>query len=340
MNIRFGIVGCGYIANRHAKHILEHPKAELVAAYDIKEEKTQQFCQENNTTGCSSYEQLLASHVDIVVICTPNGTHFELSVEALNAGKHILVEKPMALSKDDCIEMIEAAENNHREIFIVKQNRFNPPIQQLKELLTQKKLGKIYLVSVNCFWNRNAAYYQDSDWKGTLDMDGGTLFTQFSHFVDILYYLFGDITDIKGEIINAGHSGLIEFEDTGAFTFRFTEGGLGSFAFTTASYDQNMEGSITVFAEKGAIKIGGKYLNTIDYQRTNGFGINDVPQSNPANNYGHYDGSMSNHDQVINNVVEVLNSREKIMASAYEGMKVVEMIEKMYLSVKEKELVA
>lgn len=331
MKIRFGILGCGHIAARHARHIMAHPMAELKSAFDILPATVEAFCNEFNITAAKDLEELLQDKdIDIINICTPNGTHHKLSIAALESGKHVLVEKPMALCRKDCEEMISAAEANNRELFVVKQNRFNPPVQELKKRIDQKKLGKIYMVSVNCFWNRNEEYYKNSDWKGKKDLDGGTLFTQFSHFIDIFYYLFGDIRDIRGIVANEGHKNLIEFEDTGCYTFRFNSGALGSLSFTTTSYKQNMEGSITVFAENATIKIGGKYLNVIEYQKTGGFDINEKAEIGLPNHYGHYEGSMSNHDKVIHNVIETLNKRETIMTNAQEGMKVVEMIEKFY----------
>ena len=335
MVIKFGIVGCGHIANRHAKHIIEHPETELISAYDIETGKTAKFCQQYDITPSHSLDEILSKkEIDVITICTPNGIHHEGAIAALNAGKHVLVEKPMSTKKEYCEKMIEATKVMNKEIFIVKQNRFNPPIQALKTLIDEQKLGEVYFVAINCFWNRNQKYYLDSNWKGTKELDGGTLFTQFSHFVDIFYYLFGDIEGIQGNIKNANHDGLLEFEDTGCFTFKFKMGALGSINYTTSSYKQNMEGSITIFAKNATIKIGGKYLNTIDHQVTNNFNIKDLPESSPANNYGYYEGSMSNHDKVINNVVKKLKGKEIIMVNAQEGMKVVEIIEKMYQSVK------
>lgn len=335
MKIRFGILGCGYIASRHARHIMAHPMAELKSAFDIHPEKGERFCSEFNLLPVPELQDFLYDpDIDIINVCTPNGTHHQLSVRALKAGKHVLVEKPMALCRKDCEEMIKAAEDNNRELFVVKQNRFNPPVQEIKKLIEQGTLGRIYMVTVNCFWNRNEEYYKNSDWKGKKELDGGALFTQFSHFIDIFYYLFGDIRDIMGIIANEGHKNLIEFEDSGCYTFQFNSGALGSLCFTTASYKQNMEGSITVFAENATIKIGGKYLNIIEYQKTSGFDINGAMNAGPPNHYGYYEGSMSNHDKVIHNVVETLNKRETIMTNAREGMKVVEMIEKFYASAK------
>ena len=330
--IGFGIIGCGAIADRHAKHIIEHKEATLVSVFDNKIEKANQLAAKHKVQAVSSLKELLDNKtIDIVSVCTPNGIHHTCALEVLNAGKHVIVEKPMALKREHCEEMIEAALKNNRQLFVVKQNRFNPPIQAVKKLIDENKLGKIYAVMVNCFWNRNEKYYKNSDWKGSKELDGGTLFTQFSHFVDIFYYLFGDIQNIQGVLKNCSHQGMIEFEDSGCFTFTFSKSGaLGSFNYTTSSYEQNMEGSITVFAENATIKVGGQYLNAMDYQKTNGFDIIDLPVSNTENDYGFYKGSMSNHDKMISNVIDTLKGRGSMMTNAVEGMKVVNIIETMY----------
>lgn len=334
--IGFGIIGCGAIADRHAKHITEHPEAELIAVFDIKPEKAQQLSSKFKVQSLLSLKEMLGNpNIDIVSVCTPNGLHYQCTVDVLNARKHVIVEKPMALKRGHCEEMIEASLQNNRQLFVVKQNRFNPPVQAVKKLLDENKLGKIYGVMVNCFWNRNEKYYKNSDWKGQKELDGGTLFTQFSHFVDIFYYLFGDIKDVQGVIKNCNHQGMIEFEDSGCFTFTFTKSGaLGSLNYTTSCYEQNMEGSITVFAENATIKIGGQYLNALEYQKTKNFDIVDLPVSNQENDYGFYKGSMSNHDKMIANVIDTLKGRSSMMTNAVEGMKVVHIIENMYKQAK------
>ncbi len=329
--IQFAIVGCGHIAKKHAQHVVAHSEAQLAGVYDCVLEKGKQFAETFTCQQADTLENLLKRpEIDIVTVCTPNGNHFETAMAALKAKKHVLIEKPMALRKEDCESLIHYSLSVDRKVFIVKQNRYNPPIQALKRLLNQGKLGKIYFVSVNCFWNRNEQYYLSSDWKGTKELDGGTLYTQFSHFVDIMYYLFGDIVDIQGKMKNVNHQGLIEFEDTGSFVFSFKNGALGNLNYTTSCFKQNMEGSVTVFAQNGTIKIGGKYLNSIEYQMTEGADILDLPPSNPPNQYGSYEGSMSNHDKVIDNVVNTLLGKESMMTNSLEGMKIVEIIERMY----------
>jgi predicted dehydrogenase len=334
MKKKFAIVGCGHIAHRHIKHIGNHALGEVVGVFDTNETTLKSFSEEYGLHAYQSMNELLAdAAIDVVNICTPNGTHADLAIQTLNSGKNTVVEKPMSISVNSAKEMQKAAATSGKTLFVVKQNRYNPPVKAVKELIETGKLGKPLMVSVNCFWNRNAAYYEQSPWRGTNSLDGGALYTQFSHFVDILYYLFGEIENVHGVTANMAHQGLIDFEDSGSFNFQFKNGGLGNLAFTTASYQQNMEGSITIFAENATIKIGGKYLNTIDYQVTDGFDIADVAVSSPANNYGFYEGSMSNHDKVIDNVIEALNGRQEVMTNGSEGMKVVEMISKFYDSV-------
>ena len=331
MKTKFAIVGCGHIGKRHAKHIQNHPKAELVGVYDVLQKQSEALVAEYGGVAFSSYESLLEAEFDIVNVCTPNGSHHTLTVSALNAGIHVLVEKPMAIKKSYCEQMVKASLDNGKRLFVVKQNRFNPPVQAVKNVVDGGKLGRIFSVVVNGYWNRNEQYYKQSDWRGTLEMDGGTLFTQFSHFIDILYYLFGDVKVISGLTVNANHQGLIEFEDTGSFVFKLVESdAIGSLNYTTNAFDKNLEGSICVFAENGTIKIGGQYLNAIEYQATKGFEIEELPIVDKANDYGFYAGSMSNHDKVIDNVIQSLNGNEKIMTNAYDGLKVVEIIESFY----------
>ncbi len=269
--------------------------------------------------------------LDVVSICTPNGLHAEHSIKALKAGIHVLCEKPMALTVKDCSAMIHAAERANKRLFIVKQNRFNPPVMAVKAHLDGGELGKIYSVQLNCFWNRNADYYKNS-WKGTKDLDGGTLYTQFSHFIDLLYWFLGDVESVAAYCGNFDHQGLIEFEDTGVVIMKFLNGAIGTINYTVNAYKKNMEGSLTLFAEKGTVKIGGQYLNELEYQSLEGNPISNLPPGNPPNNYGQYFGSMSNHDKVYQNLVEVLKGHGSIATSGMEGLKTVEIIEKIYKS--------
>lgn len=332
--IKFAIAGFGNIGKRHALHILNNPNASLTAICDINEDLKKRI-PEGVSFFSSLDELLLGADADVINICTPNYLHASQTIKALNSGRHVVVEKPMALSAKDCEDMIVTAEKNKKLIFAVKQNRYNPPVQAVKKLLDEGTLGKIFMIQVNCFWNRSEAYYQESCWRGKSALDGGCLFTQFSHFIDILYYLNGDITnDVFGIVDNFYHKNQTEFEDSGAFCMKAENGAIINFNFTTCSYGKNMEGSITFFAERGTVKIGGQYLNTIEYQSLAAGELPHINITAKENDYGLYKGSMSNHDRVIQNVIDVLQNNESIMATAEDGKHVVRIIEKMYASSK------
>ncbi len=328
-DLKIGILGCGRIGNRHAEHAAS--VGTLAAVADIIAERADLL---SVNTGAKSYHTLEAMlddqpDMDVVAVCTPNGLHAQHTIASLKAGKHVLCEKPMALKVGDCIDMIKAAEAANKRLFIVKQNRYNPPIVALRELIDQGKLGRICSVQLNCFWNRNPQYFENS-WKGTKDLDGGTLFTQFSHFIDLLYWLVGDVREVHAFADNRVHQGLIEFEDQVSSILRFENGAIGTANFTINACKKNMEGSLTLFGEKGTVKIGGQYLNELEYQMIEDFEIEDLPEGNPPNLYGTYVGSMSNHNLVYQNLVEVLEGGGSIATIGIEGMKTVEIIEAIY----------
>lgn len=330
--LRFALIGCGRIANRHAEHINNY--AQIGAVCDIDKEKADAFAEKYNVKAYYTVEDLLAHENDIEVasICTPNGLHAQHSISALRAGYHVLCEKPLATNVHDCGEMIKTAEMCNRRLFAIKQNRFNPPVAAVKKAIDEGRLGKIYSVQLSCFWNRNPEYYENS-WKGTKDLDGGTLYTQFSHFIDLLYWMIGDVKNAKAFTGNFDHKGIIDFEDTGAVILEFYNGAIGTINYTVNSYGKNMEGSLTIFGEKGTVKIGGQYLNEMEYQNIKDFKIENLPEGNKANSYGNYQGSMSNHDHVYMNLIDVLSNNAMISTSAFEGLKTVEFIDKIYSSV-------
>lgn len=327
--IRFAIIGCGRIAQRHAGHISN--RGILVAVCDVVKDKAERLAKEYKAASYCSIDDLLQAEagLDVVSVCTPNGLHAEHSIKALQAGFHVLCEKPMALNTVDCERMIKAADEGGKKLFIIKQNRYNPPVVAVKKALEEGRLGKIYSIQLNCFWNRNADYYANT-WKGTLKLDGGTLFTQFSHFIDLLLWMIGDVKQVQSMIANYAHRNVIEFEDTGVVMLQFVNGAIGTINYNVNSHVKNMEGSLTIFGEKGTVKIGGQYLNELEYQNIKDYIIRDVPAGNIANQYGNYEGSMSNHDKVYDNLIEVLHHNGTMTTSAIEGLKTVSLIEKMY----------
>ena len=327
--MKFAIIGCGNIGKRHAEQVQAIGK--LVAVCDIIRSKADELGEKYNAGSFSSIEELFAREkdIDIAVICTPNGLHAQHSILSLQAGCHVLCEKPMAINSSDCLMMIQEAEKAGKHLFIVKQNRFNPPVVAVKRLLDEKKLGNLYSIQLNCFWNRDAGYYENS-WKGTMELDGGTLFTQFSHFIDLLYWMFGDVKKVRAFKKNLAHKNIIEFEDTGVVILEFENGVIGAINYTVNSFQKNMEGSLTVFGEKGTVKIGGQYLNVLEYQQIKDHIIADLPTGKKANDYGSYQGSMSNHDKVYQNLVDVIQNNATMAASSYDGLKTVQIIEKIY----------
>ncbi len=323
--VKFAIVGYGNIGKRHAHHILQNTRAELVAVASLEPKPSELQCNYYHSLA----ELLVNEKIDVLNVCTPNYLHGEHSIAALSQGINVVCEKPMATNTTTCNQMIAAAEKANRKLFVVKQNRHNPPVAAVKTLLENGTLGKPYLITINCFWNRNEAYYAQSSWRGKKMEDGGCLYTQFSHFVDILYYLFGDVNVISGKIKNFNHP-YIETEDSGMFLLETKEGALVNFNFSTSSYARNMEGAIAILAENGTVKIGGQYLNTIEYQKIKNHEIPEINISAKANDYGLYQGSMSNHDLMIQNVIDHLDGKAAMMTNALEGRNVVAIIEKMY----------
>jgi UDP-N-acetyl-2-amino-2-deoxyglucuronate dehydrogenase len=329
--VKFAVIGCGHIGKRHAEMISRNPEAELVALVDILP-ANQVDAGKFGVPFFNSIDDLLTSEleIDVVNVASPNGFHAEHTLKALEARKHVVVEKPMALSKADAEKVIFKALQVHRQIFAVMQNRFSPPSVWIKEMVEQGRLGKIFMVQLNCYWNRDNRYYKAGSWHGNKELDGGTLFTQFSHFIDILYWLFGDIHNIKSRFYDFNHADLTAFEDSGIVTFDFLNSGSGVLNFSTSVWDKNLESSMTIIAEYGAVKIGGQYMDKVEYCHVKDYSMPELAPTNPGNDYGAYKGSAQNHNFVIDNVVDVLHNRSTITTNALEGLKIVEIIERIY----------
>jgi predicted dehydrogenase len=332
--IKFAVIGCGHIGKRHAEMISRNEESELVALIDIKEKSTLGI----EKYDCAFFNDLdsflqseVAADVDVVNIATPNGYHADYAMKCLDAKKHLVIEKPMALNKQDAEKVIYKALNVHKQVFAVMQNRYSPPSEWIKSVIDSGILGKIFMVQLNCYWNRDDRYYKPGNWHGSKELDGGTLFTQFSHFIDLLYWLFGDIENIKSRFTNFNHAHLTEFvEDSGVISFDFVNGGLGCMNFSTSIWDKNLESSMTIIAEHGSVKIGGQYMDKVEVCHIKDYEMPELAPTNPGNDYGAYKGSAANHHYVIENVVDVLKNRSTITTNALEGLKVVDIIERMY----------
>ncbi len=329
--ICFAVIGYGHIGKRHAEMIQRNNESELVAIVDVKE-KSEIGLENSSIPFFNSLEDLFASsiHIDVVNITSPNGFHSEHSLKCLDNKKHVVIEKPMSLNRQDAEKVIYKALHVHKHVFTVMQNRYSPPSIWVKELIESGKLGEFYFVQLNCYWNRDERYYTNNTWHGNLKLDGGTLFTQFSHFIDIMYWLFGDIENITGRFNDFNHKNLTEFEDSGFVSFDFVNGGMGSVNYSTSIWNQNLESSMTIIGELGSIKIGGQYMNEVEYCHIKDYTMPQLEPTNPGNDYGSYKGSAQNHHFVIQNVVDVLQGKSAITTNALEGLKIVDIIERIY----------
>ena len=330
--IRFAVVGCGHIGKRHAEMVVRDPGAELVALCDIRP-KEELGIEAYPVAFFSDMTSLLQSglDIDVINICVPNGLHAELAIQAIESGHHVVIEKPMALQVQDAERVLQTSLKYQKEVFCVMQNRYSPPSVWIKQMIDSGRLGKIYLVQLNCFWNRDERYYKPGGWHGDACLDGGTLFTQFSHFIDIMYWLFGDIQHIQARFADFNHQQLTDFEDSGLVTFEFVNGGMGCLNYSTAVWNKNMESSMLIVAENGSVKIGGQYMNEVEYCHIKDYEMPELAPTNPGNDYGPYKGSAQNHNFVIRNVVEVLqHTGAQNTTTALEGLKIVDIIRCIY----------
>jgi len=332
MNIRFAICGFGHIGSRHSTIVDGYPSAQVVAIIDPKVEVQNHPLYPKDVPFFENIDAFIASEIecDVVTISAPNGLHVQLAKKALEADYHVIIEKPMGISRLECESVVFKALNVNKQVFVVKQNRYSPPSKWLKEVIDSKVIGDLYMVQMNCYWNRDDRYYKKGGWKGTKSLDGGVLYTQFSHFIDIMFWVFGDIKNIKTNLVNFNHHDSTEFEDSGNSIFEFVNGGLGCINFSTSVWDTNMESSISVIGSKGSLKIGGQYMNEVEYCHIKDYEMPVLPPTNPPNDYGPFKGSAANHHYVIENVFNTLQGNDTITANALEGLKVVDIIERIY----------
>ncbi|HAS47579.1 MAG TPA: hypothetical protein DCS93_44290 [Microscillaceae bacterium] len=329
--VKFAVIGCGNIGRRHIAVLDADPKATLTAICDtnqaLGEEQSQLY---NNVPVYQDYLQLLAQvDCDFVNICTPHHLHKEMTLKAIEYGKNVLVEKPMALSVADCEEMNNAAQKAGVKLYVVKQNRFNTPVRLLKQVIDSSRLGEIYMVKCDVLWNRYQGYYDESPWRGKKALEGGALFTQVSHFIDLLVWWFGDVVDAKAHLSTKSHQ--IEIEDCGNASIVFESGVMGAITWTTSVYSKNYEGSITIVGEKGTIKIGGKYLNKIEYWDVEAWPLDtSIEYTDKPNLYGKYQGTSSNHPFVIEHIIQSFQQNSGEVVEGTEGIKSIRAIEMIY----------
>ena len=330
--LNFAVIGCGRIAEkRHLPLLQELEQAKLVAVCDTIEERAARQKEKYRVAAYTDYHEMLAAHpeIDVVLILTPSGHHAECAVEVARYKKHVVVEKPMALALDDSDKMIRACDESGVKLFVVKQNRYNYPVQKLREAIESHRFGKLVLGSVRVRWCRPQAYYDRDSWRGTWAWDGGVLTNQASHHIDLLEWMMGDVESVIAK--TATRLVDIEVEDTGVAILKFRNGALGIIEATTATRPKDLEGSISILGERGTVEIGGfamnemKVWNFVDQQP----GDEDVLaeyRQNPPDVYGF------GHRQYLQNVIEVILHRDKAIVDGLEGRKSLELINAIYES--------
>lgn len=334
--LKIALIGCGRVANvSHSKAIVANSEIiDCVALCDIKKEKAEGLADKLENLGLKRpeiYEDhrrlLKREDIDAIVIATESGKHYQISVEALNSGKHVVVEKPMALSTKEMDEMIELSESKKLKLAVCFQNRFNPPIQELKKKIDNKAFGKLFYGHIAVRWNRNKEYYLQAPWRGTWEMDGGVLMNQSIHGIDLLQWMLGgNVTEIYGKIANQVHP-YIETEDLGIAIVKFDNGSYGIIEGTSNIYPKNLEETLSIFGETGTVIIGGLAVNRIEvwrFPQENSHPFMNLPD--PETVYG------NGHIEVYKDFYKAILEDRKPFIDGREGKKAVEIILGIYKS--------
>lgn len=331
--LNFAIVGCGRIAKRHAE-LLGHGQivgARLAAVCDVVEERARDFGKRFDVPAFSDMHQMMRQvDVDAVAVLTESGKHAQHVVELASHGKHIIVEKPMALRLDDADAMIAACDSANIRLFVVKQNRFNVPVLKTREALEAGRFGKLVMGTVRVRWCRRQAYYDQDKWRGTWALDGGVLANQASHHIDLLEWMMGDVECVYATATTA--LAKMEAEDTAAVVLKFTNGALGIIEAMTSVRPTDLEGSLSVLGEGGAVEIGGFAVNEM---KVWSFG-ESVPGDaevlhrysvNPPNVYGF------GHQAYYQHVVDCITTGRRQLVDGLEGRKSLQLINAIYESI-------
>ena len=330
--LKFVLVGCGRIAKRHSEllGLGQINNAKLVAVCDVVEKKAKKIGEQFSVPYYADMDKMMSSEeVDIVVVLTPSGLHAEHVVNLAKYGKHIMVEKPMALTVKDADSMIYACDENNIKLFIIKQNRFNVPVVKLREALDDGRFGKLVLGTVRVRWARHQAYYDQDAWRGTWAMDGGVLTNQASHHVDMLEWMMGDVESVFAKMTTALAD--VETEDTAIVTVKFKSGALGIIEATTATRPKNLEGSISVLGENGTVVVSGVAVNEMqtwvfEDEQDGDADVLEKFSVNPPNVYGF------GHQAYYEHVVNCLISNSANLVDGLQGRKSIELISAIYES--------
>jgi UDP-N-acetyl-2-amino-2-deoxyglucuronate dehydrogenase len=329
--IRIALVGCGRISRNHFDAIAKIDGLELAAVCDIVPERATDAAGRYRVPGFESIDDMLASvSCDAVALCTPSGLHPKHGIIAARAGKHVICEKPMAISLEGADELVRECDAAGVQLFVVKQNRLNPSIQLLKRAIDRGRFGRIYLANSTVRWTRPQEYYDQAPWRGTWEFDGGAIMNQASHYVDLIQWLVGPVESVMAKTATLARR--IESEDTGVAVLKFRSGALGVIEVTMLTYPRNLEGSITILGEKGTVKVGGTAVNRVEHWTFADYDdddkLVDSTATNPPTVYGY------GHEGYYRNVLAVLRGQANAETDGRAGRKSLELILGIYESAK------
>tara|TARA_Y100000310_G_scaffold274290_1_gene290201 strand:+ start:4123 stop:5148 length:1026 start_codon:yes stop_codon:yes gene_type:complete len=325
-----GVIGCGRVAPYHFSAIKAIDECELVAVCDGDKERLEEAGGKQKVKTYDDYGKMLKDkNVDVVSICTPHGSHAEHAIMAAKAGKHIITEKPMAMTVEDADKMIAEAKKNKVRLFVIKQNRYNPPIVKLKQAVDKGRFGKMVLINTTVFWTRPQDYFDMDKWRGTKSDDGGVLMNQASHHIDLVHWMGGDVESVFGYGATRTHQ--LDVEDTAVAVLKFKSGAMGVIQGTTCAFPKNLEGSVTVLGETGSVKIGGFAVNKVDTWEFKDQAQGDewVKQmkTEPPTVYGF------GHQELYRELVDAIINGKDAMMTGDEGRKSLELIMAIYKSI-------
>jgi len=329
--LKVGLVGCGRIATQHLTAIkVLRNQIKLVAVCDSNPKKAKEVGLEYRVPFYTNYRDLLKrKDIDLVIICTPNGFHYPMGMAAVRAGKHVLLEKPLAINLKEADDLIRAFKKRKKELLVVMQVRYNQALRVLKKTIQAGKLGKIYNATLTIRWSRPQSYFEEADWRGKKSLDGGAFLNQGIHYLDALQWLLGGVKSVYGKIDRVAHR--IETEDEVFSLVRFKNGAYGLVEFTICAYSQNLECSITILGQKGTVKLGGKAINEIEFWQVKNCPRPKIQEKIPPD----FKGSSPHHLFVYRDIVNYFKKGKEPFFSGEEARKSLETLEAVYKSAKQ-----
>ncbi|WP_421663828.1 Gfo/Idh/MocA family protein [Lysinibacillus telephonicus] len=331
--MKFAIVGCGRIALKHAEAIVSLPNAELVAVCDIDKEKVETFSEKYNSKKFLDYYEMLEDkEIEVVNICTPNALHAEMAINAIEKGKHVMIEKPIAINLEDADRIIEAANRMGVKAASVHQNRFNDAIQKTRNALENGMFGKMSHGVASIRWNRNQEYYNQANWRGTFAAQDGILMNQCIHNIDLLRWMMGPVKSVIGKTVTRFRN--IEMEDVGSAILEFENGALGIIEGAGTIYPTNLEETLNLFGEKGTVCIGGIAVNRIENWRFSEeykeeeLNVLAEQEDNPPTVYGY------GHAAIISDMIQAIEDDREPYVTLQDGRNAIEIVLAIYESSK------